>query len=257
MGVSVDLTGRRVLVTGASSGIGAATCRTIVGCGGSVAMLARRKDRLDEIEEVLGDRAVGIRADVTDFDGLETAVAEAARALGGLDGVISAAGRSMAGSVATGTPQRWRELIDLNLLGPLATVRHAIAHFAVSGRRDIVIVGSAGAVTAMPGTAIYSASKRGLRAAADTLRLELAGAGINVSLVMPGLFETEGLTMDGIIIDGEVPPNEFPLFAGGAGPGTVPGPPAPLAHTIAFVMSLPDGVCINELVVRPTGELNP
>jgi len=257
MGVSVDLTGRRVLVTGASSGIGGETCRSVIGCGGSVAMLARRKDRLDELEEELGERAVGIRADVTDLDGLETAVDEAALSLGGLDGVVSAAGRSMAGSIATGTPQRWRELIDLNLVGPLATIRYSIAHFPSSGRRDIVIVGSAGAITAMPGTGIYSASKRGLRAAVDTLRLELAGAGVSVSFVMPGMFDTEGLTMDGIIIDGEVPPAEFPLFADGRGPGRVPAASRPLADTIAFVMSLPDGICINELVARPTGELNP
>ena len=257
MGVSVDLTGRHVLVTGASSGIGAATCRSIVGCGGWVAMLARRKERLDELEEELGERTVGICADVTDLDGLEAAVDEAARSLGELDGVVCAAGRSMVGSIATGTPQRWRELIDLNLVGPLATVRYALAHFPNSGRRDVVIVGSAGAVTVMPGTGIYSASKGGLRAAVETMRLELAGAGINVSFVMPGLFETEGLTMDGIVIDGEIPPNEFPLFAGGTGPGTKPGAPGPLADTIAFVISLPDGVCINELVARPTGELNP
>jgi NADP-dependent 3-hydroxy acid dehydrogenase YdfG len=120
-----------------------------------------------------------------------------------------------------------------------------------------VIVGSAGAITVMPGTGIYSASKRGLRAAVETLRLELAGAGINVSFVMPGMFETEGLTMEGIVIDGDIPPNEFPLFAGGTGVGTVPGVPGPLADTIAFVIGLPDGVCINELVARPTGELNP
>ena len=173
MGVSVDLTGRRVLVTGASSGIGAATCRSIVSCGGSVAMLARRKERLDELEEEIGPHAVGIRADVTDHDGLEAAIDEAALSLGALDGVIAVAGKSMAGSIATGTPQRWRELIDLNLVGPLATVRYALAHFPPTGRRDVVLVGSAGAIVAMPGTGIYGASKRGLRAAFDTLRLEL------------------------------------------------------------------------------------
>ena len=79
MGVRVDLTGRRVLVTGASSGIGAATSRSIVACGGSVAMLARRKERLDELCDELGERAVGVRGDVTDLDGLETAVDDAAR----------------------------------------------------------------------------------------------------------------------------------------------------------------------------------
>jgi NADP-dependent 3-hydroxy acid dehydrogenase YdfG len=253
MGVSVDLTGRRVLVTGASSGIGAATCRSIVGCGGSVAMLARRKKRLDELREELGERAVGMQGDVTDDEALGVVVGEAARSLGGLDGVIAVAGKSMAGSIATGTPQRWRELLDLNLIGPLATVGYAIDHFPASGRRDVVLVGSTGAITAMPGVGIYGASKRGLRAAFDTLRLELALAGINVSLVMPGFFETEGLTLESLIVDGDVPANDFPMLVEGSGPAK----PSALADTIAFMIGLPEGVCINEVVARPTGQLNP
>lgn|SRR5262245_33525949 len=253
MGVSVDLTGRRVLVTGASSGIGAATCRSIVGCGGSVAMLARRKERLDELREELGERAVGVHGDVTDVDALAAVIDQAARSLGGLDGVIAVAGKSMAGSIATGTPQRWRELLDLNLIGPLATVRYALGHFPAEGRRDVVLVGSAGAIMAMPGTGIYGASKRGLRAAFDALRLELAPVGVNTSFVMPGIFETEGLTLEGVVIDGDVPTNDFPMLAEGSSPAA----PAALADTIAFMIGLPEGVCINELVARPTGELNP
>jgi 3-oxoacyl-[acyl-carrier protein] reductase len=253
MAVSVDLTGRRVLVTGASSGIGAATCRAIVACGGSVAMLARRQERLDALCEELGARAVGVRGDVTDFDALEQTINDAAGALGGLDGVVAVAGKSMVGSIATGTPQRWRELLDLNLVGPLATVRYALAHFADNGRRDVVLVGSAAALTSMPGVAIYGASKRGLRAAFETLRLELAPAGINASLVMPGMFETEGLTLEGIVIDGDVPQNDFPMLV----PGTGPASPEPLGGIIAFMLGLPEGLCINELVARPTGQLNP
>lgn len=248
-----DLAGRRVLVTGASSGIGAETCRAIVGCGGSVAMLARRKERLDELGAELGDGAVGIPADVTDLEGLEGAVAAAADALGGLDGVVTVAGRSMTGTVATGTPQRWRELLELNLVGPLATVRYATGYFAAGGRRDIVMVGSAGSITPMPGVGIYAASKRGLRAAFDSMRLEFAPSGVNVSLVMPGMFETEGLTIEGMIFDGDIPPMDLPVFV----PGAVPAHPAPVADTITFLMSLPEGVCINEVVIRPTGELNP
>jgi NADP-dependent 3-hydroxy acid dehydrogenase YdfG len=253
MAVTVDLAGRRILVTGASSGIGAAICRSIVGCGGSVAMLARRKDRLDELGEELGDRAVGVRADVTDTEALEAAIDEAARRLGGLDGVVAVAGRTMAGSIAGGTPERWREILDLNLIGPLATVRGAVAHFPPSGRRDVVLIGSTGSITPMAGTGIYSASKRGLRAAFDALRLELAAAGLNVSLVMPGMFETEGLSLEGIVIDGDVPDSGVPLFVEGSGPA----PPGPLADSVTFMLGLPDGVCINELVVRPTGQLNP
>jgi NADP-dependent 3-hydroxy acid dehydrogenase YdfG len=251
--MSVDLTGRRVLVTGASSGIGAECCRAVVGAGGSVAMLARRKERLDDLRQELGDRAIPVTCDVTHDDELEGAVADAARRLDGLDGLIAVAGQAMAGGLTSGTPQRWRELLELNLLAPLATVRYASDHFVSEGRRDVVLVGSAASLTPMPGVGIYGASKRGLQAAFDSLRLELASVGVNASLVLPGMFETEGLTIEGMVIDGDVPPSDYPLFA----PGTVPAEPSVLAGIIAFMMSLPDGVCINELVARPTGQFNP
>jgi len=253
MGVSVDLTGRRVLVTGASSGIGAAVCRSIAGCGGSVAMMARRKPRLDQLHEELGERAVAVPGDVTDLDALDGVVAEAARRLGGLDGLVAVAGRTMAGGIVSGTPERWRALFELNLLAPLAAVHHAVGHFPDRGRRDVVFVGSAGAITPLPGVGIYGASKRGLRAAFDSLRLELAPLGVNAGLVMPGMFETEGLTLDGLEIDGEVPAHDFPFFVPGAGPAD----PAVLGDAVAFMIGLPEGVGINELVARPTGQLNP
>jgi NADP-dependent 3-hydroxy acid dehydrogenase YdfG len=253
MGVTVDLAGRRILVTGASSGIGAATCRAIVDCGGAVAMLARREERLAELAEELGDRAVGVRADVTDDDELAAGIEHAARAFDGLDGVVAVAGRSMVGTITSGSPARWRELIDLNLVGPLATVRYAIDHFADAGRRDVVLVGSTGAITPMPGVGIYAATKRGLRAAFDSLRIELAPTGVNVSLVMPGMFETEGLTLDGIVFDGEIPENDTPMFVTGSGPASADA----LGETIAYMIGLPEGVCINEVVARPTGQLNP
>jgi len=253
MGVSVDLTGRRVLVTGASSGIGAAVCRSIVGCGGAVAMVARRKERLAGLVTELGERAAAVPGDVTDLDGLDGLVAEAADQLGGLDGLVAVAGRTMVGTIASGTPERWRALLDLNLVAPLATVRATLGHFAPAGRRDVVLVGSAGGITAMPGTGIYGASKRGLRAAFESLRFELAPSGVSTGLVMPGMFETEGLTLEGLEIDGEVPPNDFPVLV----PGAVPGDPAVVGDMVAFMIGLPEGVSINELVVRPTGELNP
>ena len=253
MGVSVDLTDRRILVTGASSGIGAAVCRSIVGCGGAVAMLARREARLDALKDELGELAVPLAADVTDFALLEGVTAEAARRMGGLDGVIAVAGKSMVGTIATGTPDRWRELFDLNLVGPLATVRYALDHFPDQGRRDVVLVGSAGGLTPMPGVGIYGASKRGLQAAFDSLRYELAPRGINASLVMPGMFETEGLSLEGVVIDGDVPTAEWPMFAD----DFAPGDPNVVADTIAFMIGLPDGVCINEVVTRPTGQFNP
>jgi NADP-dependent 3-hydroxy acid dehydrogenase YdfG len=216
-------------------------------------MLARRKERLDAVAEELGSRAIAVPCDVTDLDALEEKVADAAGQLGGLDGVVSVAGAMMTGTVSTGTPQRWRELIDLNLIGPLATIRYALPHFSNEGRRDVVLVGSTGALTPMSGIAVYAASKRGLEAAFDTLRLELAPDGINVSLVMPGMFDTEGLTMEGLIMDGDIPPTDMPFFVEGG----VPAAPQELADCITFVMSRPLGICIHEMVVRPSGQLNP
>jgi 3-oxoacyl-[acyl-carrier protein] reductase len=254
MGVTIDLTGRRVVVTGASSGIGAATCRSLVGCGASVAMLARRKERLDQLRDELGERAIGVRCDVTDLDALPGAIDEAAHALGGIDGVIAVAGRGMVGTISTGTPEVWRELANLNLIGPLATVRHALGHFPSSGRRDVLFVGSTGAITPVSGLGVYAATKRGLRAAFDALRLELAPVGIAVSFVMPGMFATEGLGPEVALVDGALPDWEhLQLFVPGAGPGQ----PDVIADTIAFVISRPEGVALNEIVARPTGQLIP
>jgi NADP-dependent 3-hydroxy acid dehydrogenase YdfG len=252
MAVTVDLTGRRVLVTGASSGIGEAICRSVVAAGGTVAMVARRKERLAELQAELGDCAFGVPCDVTDLDALGAAVVESAQSLGGLDGVVAVAGRGMVGTMTTGDPERWRDLMHLNLLAPLATVRAAVGHFVPSGRRDVVLIGSTGALTPMPGLGIYAATKRGLRAAFDALRLELAPAGINVSYVMPGMFDTEGL-MAPDVVDGDVPDFDTPMFVDGAGPAST----EPLSDIVAMMLGLPDGVAINEIVVRPTGQLRP
>lgn len=248
--MGVDLTGRRVLVTGASSGIGEATCRTIVAGGGSVAMLARRKDRLDALAADLGDRAVPIPTDVTDLEQLETNVAVGAEALDGLDAVIAVAGQNLQGSIHTGTPQVWRDLLEVNLIGPLATVRYAIDAFDDTGRRDVVLIGSSAALTPLPGLGIYSASKRGLRAAFDSMRLELAHLGINVSHVIPGMFLTEGL-IEKVPVDGEKPPTDAEVFV----PGTIPAEVGPLVDAIVHLLTLPEGVAVNEITVRPTGQL--
>jgi NADP-dependent 3-hydroxy acid dehydrogenase YdfG len=253
MTISVDLKGRRVLLTGASSGIGEATCRALVGCGARVAMLARRKERLDELHDELGERAIAIGCDVTDLDSLAGCIDRAVGSLGGLDAVVTVAGRGMVGTVASGTPQAWRELLDLNLVGPLATVRYAIGHFASNGRRDVVLIGSTGALTPAASLGIYAASKRGLRAAFDALRIELAPVEVNVSLVMPGVFDTEGL-MAATTVDGEISEDAMPKFVPGI---TTPPKPDAVADTIAFMLGLPQGICVNEVVVRPTGQIAP
>ena len=246
-----DLSGRRIVVTGASSGIGEAVARAIVGCGGSVALLARRTDRLDALAGELGRAAWPFPVDVTDLGTLERSVQQAAEALDGLDGVVAVAGRNITGTVVTGTPEVWRDLLDINLVGPLATARYAVEHFPAEGRRDIVLVGSTGGVSAMAGLGIYGATKRGLKAAFDSMRLELAPLGVSATFITPGMFATEGTQGDLIVRDGVMPPVEIPIFT----PGTQPPPPVQVAETIAYCMSLPDGISISEMIIRPTGQL--
>jgi NADP-dependent 3-hydroxy acid dehydrogenase YdfG len=216
-------------------------------------MIARRRARLDKLSEELGQRAIAIQSDVTNLDDLGSDIERAAKTMGGLDAIVTVAGRGMVGTVSTGDPQAWRELLDLNLVGPLATVRYGVQHFATEGRRDVIFVGSVGGITPAACVGIYAASKRGLRAAFDTIRLELAPQGINVSLVMPGVFDTEGL-VGAVSINGEVNEGAMPEFAAGV---TTPPKPGPVADSIAFMLGLPNGVGINELVIRPTGQLRP
>ncbi len=216
-------------------------------------MLARRADRLDALRGQLGERAHGIPCDVTDLDSLRNGVDAGSDALDGLDAVITVAGRGMVGNIVSGDPAGWRELLDLNLIGPLATVRYAVPHFAVNDRRDVVLIGSTGAITPSSCVGVYAASKRGLRAAFDSLRLELSPSGINVSLVMPGIFDTEGL-VGATAINGDVDEGAMPSFAAGM---TTPPCPQPVADAIAYMLGLPEDVCINELVIRPTAQLSP
>jgi short chain dehydrogenase/Glyoxalase/Bleomycin resistance protein/Dioxygenase superfamily len=126
---------------GASSGIGEATARALIARGAKVAMLARRAERLDTLRSPVGERAIGIPCDVTDLESLRAGVDAGVDAIGGLDAVITVAGRGMVGSIVTGDPAGWRELLDVNLIGPLATVRYAVPHFCANDRRDVVLSG--------------------------------------------------------------------------------------------------------------------
>lgn len=132
-------------------------------------------------------------------------------------------------------------------------MRNAVPHFCANDRHDVVLIGSTGAITPTACVGVYAASKRGLRAAFDSLRLELAEGGINVSLVMAGIFDAGGLVA-ATAINGDVNEGAVPSFAAGV---TAPPGPEPVADAIAYMLGLPAAVCINELVIRPTAQLRP
>jgi NADP-dependent 3-hydroxy acid dehydrogenase YdfG len=184
-----ELTGRRVLVTGGSSGIGAATARAIAEAGGQVAVLARRTGPLRALADEFG--AVAVPADVTDADAARAAVDEAADGLGGLDGVVNAAGLARPGTVVDGDPASWRTMFEVNVLGVLHVSRASVPHLRAAGRGDVVNLSSmSGRRVGSTEMAIYAASKSAVHTLSEGLRREVQPDRIRVAVVAPGLVDT-------------------------------------------------------------------
>lgn len=189
-GVDVEvLEGRRVLVTGASSGIGAATARAVADAGGRVALLARRGEVLRELAAELD--GVVVPADVTDLSAVTTAVDEAAEQLGGLDGVVAAAGLARPATLADADPADWRAMLDVNVLGLLHTLRATLPHLVAAGNADAVLVSSmSGRRLQSAELGVYAATKAAVHTIAEGARKELGGRGVRVTTLAPGLVET-------------------------------------------------------------------
>lgn len=188
--MSTSLAGRRVLVTGASSGIGLATVRAARAAGARVALLARRAEVLEALADELG--AIAVPADVTDPDAARGAVDRAAEQLGGLDAVVNAAGALRPGPVAQTDPADWRLMVEVNLLGVLHVTQAAIPHLRASeGVRDVVAVSSmSGRRLGSVGMGVYAATKAAVHMVGEGLRRELGPDGIRVSVVAPGFVDT-------------------------------------------------------------------
>ncbi|MEU6701483.1 SDR family NAD(P)-dependent oxidoreductase [Pseudonocardia sp. NPDC046786] len=191
------LAGRRVLVSGASAGIGEATARALAARGARVGLLARRADRLGALADELPG-AVAVPVDLTDDDAVPAAVGTAAAALGGLDALVNAAGVFHAGEVAPAageqpmaSPQDWRRMFDLNVVALLVLTRSA-APYLVTGTDPAVVSISSMSARRVPTAAgaVYAASKHAVHAVSEGLRMELAPRGVRVTTVSPGFVRT-------------------------------------------------------------------
>jgi NADP-dependent 3-hydroxy acid dehydrogenase YdfG len=188
------------LVTGASSGIGGATARSLASEGAAVVLVARRRDRLAMVAESVsgqGGTALVVEADLTDPDQAHRAVTRAVGELGRLDIVVNSAGVLYPGPVAGAPAREWEQMIAINVGGVLNVVRAALPHLIAAAARqprrvaDLVNVSSTGGRVARPGTAVYSLTKFGLNAFSESLRQELLAQRVRVSLVEPGTVDTE------------------------------------------------------------------
>jgi NADP-dependent 3-hydroxy acid dehydrogenase YdfG len=191
------------LVTGASSGIGAATAKALAAQGAVVALLARRADRLQELKaeiESAGGSALVVPVDVTDAAQVSAAVARSVAEFGRLDTVVNNAGLMRMGSAAEAPLQDWDDLVAVNIQGVLYVTRAALPHLIEAaadsprGVADLVTISSTAGWVARPGTAVYSLTKFGVNAFSEGVRQEVLGKRVRVGVVGPGTVDTEIFT---------------------------------------------------------------
>jgi clavulanate-9-aldehyde reducatase len=245
-----SLDGRRVLITGASSGIGEATALAVAAEGGSVALAARRKDRLDEIAgriEADGGQAVAVEADIAEEEQANALVAGASEQLGGLDGLVNNAGVMLLGLIQGADTSEWRRMIDVNLLGLLYCTNAALPVMRDGGGGDVVNVSSvAGRIAAM-GSAVYNMTKWGVTGFSEALRQEGVHIGVRVTCVEPGFVDTElqGHNKNPMVVERMEQMRESTGKVLEA---------ADIANAVVYALAQPNHVSINEILVRPTGQ---
>lgn len=193
-GAPLTLTGRSILVTGASQGIGRAIALELAARGARVACASRTAARAESVAREITQRdgwAEPITLDVRDEASVERAVTTALDRLDGLDGLVNNAGVVRSGPVIDSSLAAWREVLDTNLTGAFLCSRAVSRSLAASGRGAIVNVGSINGVATMKGIGAYCASKAGLHHLTRQLALELADIGIRVNCVVPGFVRTD------------------------------------------------------------------
>ena len=188
---------QRILITGASAGLGAGMARRFAGMGRDLALAARRTDRLETLRDELLAAHSGIRVevaalDVDDPDAVAAVVPELAARLGGVDRVVVNAGIGKGASIGTGKAGINRSVLVTNLLGAHATCEAAMELFRAQGTGHLVLISSVASIRGMRGTrTAYGASKAALNALAEGIRSDVHGSGVVVSTILPGYIETD------------------------------------------------------------------
>ena len=223
---------RVLLITGASSGIGAATARQAVEAGWRVVLAARSEDKLKGLASELGeDKAVPVRCDVTEWDDQQGAVAAAIDAFGRLDASLANAGFGAKRGFLEESVEHWKAMVDTNVYGCALSIRAALGHFREQGAGHMLLTGSVAGRRALPGS-LYSATKWAVTAMGEALRAEVADTAIRVTLIEPGMVDT-------------------PFFSDRPSGALEP---EDIARTILFALSQPPHVDVNEILVRPVSQ---
>jgi NADP-dependent 3-hydroxy acid dehydrogenase YdfG len=231
------------VITGASSGIGAATARALAADGHRVALLARRLDRITVLAAELGNGALAIEADVTDRDALLAAASRVQRELGGADVLVNSAGVMLLGPFSAEQREDYRRMVEVNLLGAI-TATEVFLDQLKDGGGDIVNISSVAGRTARAGNGVYAATKWGLNGWSESLRKELR-PDVRVTVIEPGAVATELPTH---ITHAETRQDTEQLYS------QIEVTAEDVAEVIAFALSRPRRLAIHELLRRPAGQ---
>jgi clavulanate-9-aldehyde reducatase len=249
MALDLDLTDRVVAVTGASSGIGEATALGCARAGAAVALAARRTDRIDALAERIdgdGGKALALETDVADEQQARAFVEQTKEKLGRLDVLVNNAGLMLLGPIGGADTEDWRRMVNVNLLGLLYCTHAVLPIMQEQGSGHIVNVSSVAGRVASAGSGVYNLTKHGVGAFSEALRQETAQAGIRVTLVEPGAVATE--------LAGHNRP-EVREAISKTFEGVTRLEAEDIADTILFAIGQPENVAINELLVRPAGQV--
>jgi NADP-dependent 3-hydroxy acid dehydrogenase YdfG len=242
-----DLTGEVAIVTGASSGIGAATARALADEGMSVALAARRAERLEalaaDIEEGPGEALV-VPTDVTDRAAVDALIEETVDAFGGLDVLVNNAGVMLLQAVTDADPDDWEAMVDVNLSELMYASKAALPHLRGGG--DLVQVSSVAGRTTSETAAGYNATKWGVNGFTDALRKEETETGVRTTLIEPGAVETE--------LQEHIPDEEVQRRVEGWVESMDALQPADIAAGVCYAVGQPRHVSVNELMIRPTDQ---
>jgi NADP-dependent 3-hydroxy acid dehydrogenase YdfG len=248
--MTAALANTAALVTGASSGIGAATAKALAAQGAAVALFARRADRLNDLKSdivAMGGAALVVPADVTDAEQVAAAVGRTVAELGRLDIVVNNAGLMQSGPASEARLQDWDDMVAVNVRGVLYVTRAALPHLIASaadsprGVTDLVTISSTGGWVARPNTAVYSLTKFGVNAFNEGIRQEVLGQRVRVGVVSPGTVDTE-------IFD-HLPASSREAVARQTA-GMVKLRPEDIADAVLYMVTRDRRIAVNHMLVR-------
>ena len=239
------------LVTGASSGIGEASAVALAAEGATVAIAARRRDRLELVVERIGNDAdvLVIETDITDEAAARAMVQATVTEFGRLDTVVNNAGVMLLGPIVGAPVEEWRRMVELNVLGLLYTTHAALPHLLAAAEQDprrvadVVNVSSVAGRAARVGSGVYNATKFGVGAFSESLRQEVTRRHVRVSLIEPGATRTE--------LAGHNRPEVLQNISSTFGDTEIMAA-EDIAEAIVFTVTRPRHVTVNEVLIRPT-----